>query len=162
MQPLGGSLAGAPATSVRDDGAAIVAGYRAVAGTSVRDPGYGRFLVMPKEVFERYSDLQTYSFDAYAQGIASAAGEGHVARPGILGVIGAADEQHLGVAVVARPGSQDDRDGGLALARGPARDRVRSVAREPIGEGGEGVARQQGGSARRGGVRPPRSRWESV
>ncbi len=67
VQPLGGSFASAPGTYVRPDGAVVASGYRAVTGTTIRDPGYGRFLVMSQDVFGRYSQLLPYSFNDVAQ-----------------------------------------------------------------------------------------------
>jgi filamentous hemagglutinin len=75
VQPLGsGSFASAPASSSRPDGAQIVAGYRAVAGTPIRDAGYGQYVVMGAATFGKYSLLDRHSFEDSAQRLAADAG----------------------------------------------------------------------------------------
>src|SRR5262249_15206694 len=70
IEPLGGSFAAAQPTIVRPDGSVVASGLRAPGG----QPGYGQFLVLPKEVFTQYSQISTYSFDAFASGLGAAAG----------------------------------------------------------------------------------------
>jgi hypothetical protein len=74
VEPLGGSYARAPATTVRADGAVIAAGYLAVHGTSIRGQTYGRYAVLSPSAFGQYSDLRTYSFNSYARDLASTVG----------------------------------------------------------------------------------------
>jgi filamentous hemagglutinin len=82
VQPLGGSFATSPEAQVRSDGAVIASGQRGVSGTQTLDgtpilnPKHERFLVMPQEVFRKYSELPSYSFNDYARSIAAEAGVG--------------------------------------------------------------------------------------
>ena len=70
VQPLGGSLASPAAALLRPDGAEVVSGYLTDGGA----PGYRQFAVMPGDVFGRYSDLVSYSFDQRAVQEAAQAG----------------------------------------------------------------------------------------
>jgi filamentous hemagglutinin family protein len=73
VQPLGGSLATAPQSFTRADGATVAAGYRAVNGER-RDAGWGSFAVMGQDVFGKYAQLEVPSFNAFAERNASDAG----------------------------------------------------------------------------------------
>ena len=74
VRPLGGASASALASIAYPDGSVVASGYRAIEGTSVRDPGYGRFLVMSSDAFHRYSQIDTYSFNEAAGKLATEAG----------------------------------------------------------------------------------------
>lgn len=77
VQPLPGFFATSPETKVRFDGAAIASGQRGtqiIDGTQILDPKHERFLVMPQEVFRKYSELPSYSFNDYARATAVEAG----------------------------------------------------------------------------------------
>lgn len=76
VQPLGGSFASSFESQIRSDGAVIASGQRGVSGTSILDPKHERFLVMSQEVFRKYSELPTYSFNEYARAVAAEAGVG--------------------------------------------------------------------------------------
>jgi len=72
VQPLTSGLAEARPSYVRPDGATVVSGRlsRAV------QPGFAQFVVMPRSVFGKYSQLDTSSFNAYASALAAEAGVG--------------------------------------------------------------------------------------
>ena len=136
VQPLSGTYASAPPTAYRPDGAVIASGYLTASGA----PGFGRFVVMPQQVVRKYSELDTYSFDAFATATANEAGvvvrtpnDGGAAvldatttlvlqgagrfSGGTAGLLGTLDISAPRIAVVAGPGYPPDT-GYLALDPG--------------------------------------------
>ncbi len=65
IRTLGSNYSQIPGTTLRPDGSELVGGYRLVDGTSIRDAGYTRFLVMPANVFGKYSVWANYSFNDF-------------------------------------------------------------------------------------------------
>jgi hypothetical protein len=73
VQPLGGSLAVAPQTLLRSDGALVVPGYR-VSAAGRRDGAYSQYAVMTSGVFGGYGRIDLYSLDEFATRTAAEAG----------------------------------------------------------------------------------------
>ena len=65
VRAVGTGLANAPVATHRPDASNIVGGYRLVDGTAIQDAGYSRFLVMPQNVFAKYSSFVDYSFNDF-------------------------------------------------------------------------------------------------
>src|SRR5262249_25704235 len=74
IRPVGSNLAQVPAATNRPDGSSVVGGYRLVAGTPIRDAGYGRYLVMPQSAFGNYSTFASYSFNDFVAAQADVSG----------------------------------------------------------------------------------------
>jgi filamentous hemagglutinin family protein len=86
VRPLDGSFAFAPPALVQPDGSVVASGYRAASGLGlpVREQGFGRFLVMSREVFGQYSLLVSYSFNE-AAGLLAADSNASVRTPNDAG-----------------------------------------------------------------------------
>jgi filamentous hemagglutinin family protein len=76
VRPVAGSgQFAAPVAAVKqDDGTRIVSGYRAVAGTSIRDPLWSSFEVLDGATWRQYSAVTTYSFNETKAAQATEAG----------------------------------------------------------------------------------------
>ena len=71
VQSTGSSYASAPATVTRADGAVVASGYATYGSDAVANPVWNKFVVMPRSVFGKYSELDTYSFNSVATLLAS-------------------------------------------------------------------------------------------
>ena len=74
LEPQSGAFASTSATVTRADGAVVASGYETYGSNAIANPVWSRFVVMPRGVFGQYSEIDTYSFDAVAAGLASDAG----------------------------------------------------------------------------------------
>ncbi|MDI4237335.1 filamentous hemagglutinin family protein [Bradyrhizobium sp. Arg237L] len=105
VEPFGSSSAAAYPTVKLADGSVLASGYRAVAGSSIRDAGFSRFKVMDAATWTQYSQFNTLSFNTSAHELAQAAELPTVRTPQDAGVIMLAAGNSLNLAGTGRLGA---------------------------------------------------------
>lgn len=108
VEPLGGSFAAAAPTVNLADGSVLTSGYRAVAGSSIREAGFSRFKVMDAATWTQYSQFNILSFNTSAHELAQAAELATVRTPQDAGVIMLAASNSLNLAGTGRLGAGAD------------------------------------------------------